>query len=291
MALNTKLLSNYFGESGADLSGNSTMNSTKRVDRTRRMRTLLFVSILFCHVSLVSAAQMTSCDHVKQFFKEPLSSNLFARQLALEQAVGVIERADPQCDTWLSEWARWSFGNTLDEYSRSPGFSSDVSQSWATKAANAYEAYLRWFADLDADARREMIAILTKTKTSASDFPKKELAWLRTRVGGALLSLGSIYVRTGKQSILLRTYSQFAEASPVVFSQEAVLEWHKWLQAQQEFTRQKSKEEIRSLIAESVECASSWQLFGGFLQQFVLQNPSVAGTWKKVLEDLKQWLS
>jgi len=214
MALNMKLLSNYLLESGDDYFGNSTLNFTKPVDRKRRVRTLIFVLILLSHVSLVSAAQMTSCDHVKQYFKEPLSSNLFARQLALEQAVGVVERADPQCDSWLSERARWSFGDTLDAISRTPGFSTEESQSWSVKAANAYEAYLRWFADLDETPRREMIAILTKTKTSAFDFPKKELTWLRTRVGGDLVSLGAIYVRIGQQSVLLKTYSQFAEESP-----------------------------------------------------------------------------
>ncbi len=267
------------------------MNYTTLFDRKRLVYSIVFVSFVLCHVSLVSAARITSCDNVREVFNVPLSTNLFARQLTLEQAVGVVDRADPPCDSWLSERARWSLGNTLDEYSRSPGFSIDVSQSWATKGANAYEAYLRWFADLDVNAKRQMIAKLTKTSITASDFPKKELAWLRTRVGGALVSLGAIYVRTGKQSVLLKTYSQFAEESPAVFPQQAVLEWYKWLQAQQDFTRQKSKEEIRSLIAESVECASFWQSFGGFLQQFVLQNPSVAGTWKKVLEDLKQWLS
>lgn len=266
------------------------MNYTKPFDRKQSVCSIVFISFVLCHVSLVSAAQMISCDHVKQYFKQPLSSNLFARQLALEQAVGVVKRADPQCDSWLSEWARWSFGNTLDEYSRSPGFSSDVSQSWAIKAASAYEAYLRWFSDLDQNARREMIAILVKTKTTASDFQKKELAWLRTRVGGALVSLGAIYVRIGMQSTLLRTYSQFAEDNTTMFPQEAVVEWHKWLQSQQDFKRLKSKDEIRSLITASVECASAWQTFSVFLQQFVLQNPSVAGNWRKILEDLKKWL-
>jgi hypothetical protein len=238
----------------------------------------------------VAAAPITSCDDVSTYFKQPSSTNLFARQVALEQAVGVVSRADPPCENWLTEWARWSYADTLDRYSQRSDLASQVARSWAAKAAKAYEDYLSWFGGLDDADRDAMIALLTRSKVTSADFEKKKRAWFRNRVGNSLVSLGALYVRDSRQAALLATYGRLSEATPAAFNQEAVIEWHKWLEAQEDFQRRRSRAEIKALIDSSLECAAAWRTFGVFLDDFLVQNPSIKENWQGRREDLRGWL-
>ncbi len=251
---------------------------------------LAVAAVLCTSWDVRAAPPMTSCAQVLGYFKLPVSSNLFARQIALEQAVSVVSQANPPCPDWLTEWALWSYADTLDRYSQT--FPSGVAQSWTTKATGAYESYLTWLANMDERTRDDMIATLLKTNPSAADFAAKKRRWLQTRVGNSIVSLGALYVRNAGQAKLLVSYARLAEAAPVAaFPNEAVLEWHKWLKAQLDFQTEKSRGQIKGLIESRVECAAAWRAFSTFLDGFVAQNPSVKDDWKATREDLRAWLA
>lgn len=244
----------------------------------------------------LQAVEFATCAEVREFLKSPLPDNAYTRAEVLGKAVDALKRqsAPPSegCDDWVIERTFFEYADALDKHSQSFVGDAEATQTWALDAAVAYGQHLDWFLGLTESRQNGLMRLLLKAqRVSEDEFIQARRKWLRTRIGNALNSMGSAYVRAQAWDKLLDAYEAYFRQSVEIFPNEVAGKWHKWLRALPDFKAEKRDAQIKSLIADNTDHYSRWEAFKEFLDAFLPANPSVRGQWTGVRQRLSQWLS
>jgi len=244
----------------------------------------------------ISAAEFTSCEDVREYFKTPLPENAYARVQDLGKAVEVLKReiASPSdnCEDWVIERGLFENAVALDGYSNTFPSDAQAGRRWASEATQGFRTYLDWFLGLDRSKQDELIRTLTRTRQAlAAEFRNTRRRWLRSRVGNVLNSMGAAFARAESYSEMFGVYEELFRENIEIFPNEVAKKWHKLLRTLPDFSRLKEDREIKNLIAQDSEHASRWGAFKDFLDAFIPGNPSVQGEWIPVREKIVRWLA
>ena len=243
------------------------------------------------------SADIQSCEDIKRYLGRPLPGNYYARIQDLKAAEEVLKSQtnlpSSECPIWLIERTYWEYGYALKEFSRNFQDPS-ARQRWLATTAEAYKDYLSWFESLTEDQIDRLVMSVTQAKKVQNpEFPAIRRTWLRERVGNVIGALGITYedrrqflgLITEYQEIGDRNYDKYA----LLFPNQAVQNWFKYLRAMPEFAADKNDSQIRMSL-EQRDVAGAWESFRDFLKGYIKANPSVRGQWTPVVTKISQWL-
>lgn len=224
------------------------------------------------------AEPFKSCAEISSYLDRKIQfDNRYERYCALEKAIVLInsqcDNPEQKCDDRLTDRTFLKFAQVADDYAQK-NFTANTKgrEKWSLYAARAYHDYIDWFLTISSDRQTTLIAKLINVEPTDPNFEDKKRSWLRTRIGGALRSVGNIYVREGKPEELINCYENCFDSNKRadIFANEVVGEWYKWLLAQPDYKITATHYQAKLLISQCPACKNRWALFKDFLDKFIL---------------------